>query len=99
MTVQSYNGNLDFGFIACRELVPDLWSLVDYLHESPAGAAGLDRHRPPPPRRRPPRSKAAAKKAAAKRPAKKAAAKATAKRAKKAAPARKRAPVKRAASR
>ena len=34
MTVQSYNGNLDFGFIACRELVPDLWSLVDYLHES-----------------------------------------------------------------
>ena len=34
MTVQSYNGNLDFGFIACRELVPDLWSLTDYLHES-----------------------------------------------------------------
>jgi diacylglycerol O-acyltransferase / wax synthase len=34
MTVQSYNGNLDFGFIACRELVPDLWSLVDHLHES-----------------------------------------------------------------
>jgi diacylglycerol O-acyltransferase / wax synthase len=34
MTVQSYNGNLDFGFIACRELVPDLWSLTDHLHES-----------------------------------------------------------------
>jgi hypothetical protein len=32
MTVQSYNGNLDFGFISCRELVPDLWSLTDYLH-------------------------------------------------------------------
>jgi WS/DGAT/MGAT family acyltransferase len=34
MTVQSYDGNLDFGFIACRELVPDLWRLVDHLHES-----------------------------------------------------------------
>jgi WS/DGAT/MGAT family acyltransferase len=34
MTVQSYNGNLDFGFISCRELVPDLWSLIDMLHES-----------------------------------------------------------------
>jgi WS/DGAT/MGAT family acyltransferase len=34
MTVQSYNGNLDFGFIACRELVPDLWMMVDLLHES-----------------------------------------------------------------
>ena len=34
MTVQSYNGNLDFGFIGCRELVPDLWSLTEHLHES-----------------------------------------------------------------
>jgi diacylglycerol O-acyltransferase len=34
MTVQSYCGNLDFGFIACRELVPDIWTLTDYLHES-----------------------------------------------------------------
>ncbi|MEY4230044.1 MAG: hypothetical protein RLZZ362_893 [Actinomycetota bacterium] len=34
MTVQSYNGNLDFGFIACRELVPDLWMMVELLHES-----------------------------------------------------------------
>jgi WS/DGAT/MGAT family acyltransferase len=34
MTVQSYAGNLDFGFISCRELVPDLWSLADHLHES-----------------------------------------------------------------
>jgi WS/DGAT/MGAT family acyltransferase len=32
MTVQSYNGNLDFGFIACRELVPDVWLLTDLLH-------------------------------------------------------------------
>ena len=36
MTVQSYNGNLDFGFIACRELVPDLWVLTDLLQESMA---------------------------------------------------------------
>jgi len=34
MTVQSYNGNLDFGFIACRELVPDLWVMTDLLQES-----------------------------------------------------------------
>jgi diacylglycerol O-acyltransferase / wax synthase len=34
MTVQSYNGNLDFGFIACRDLVPDLWLLTDLLRES-----------------------------------------------------------------
>ena len=34
MTVQSYNGNLDFGFIACRDLVPDLWVMADLLQES-----------------------------------------------------------------
>jgi hypothetical protein len=34
MTVQSYNGNLDFGFVACRDLVPDLWTLTDYLQEA-----------------------------------------------------------------
>jgi WS/DGAT/MGAT family acyltransferase len=34
ITVQSYNGNLDFGFIADRELVPDVWALTDMLHES-----------------------------------------------------------------
>ena len=31
MTVQSYLDNLDFGLIACRELVPDLWELCDLL--------------------------------------------------------------------
>ena len=36
MTVQSYNGNLDFGFIACRELVPDLRLMADLLNESMA---------------------------------------------------------------
>lgn len=34
MTVQSYNGSLDFGFIADRELVPDLWDLTGYLNDS-----------------------------------------------------------------
>lgn len=32
MTVQSYDGNLDFGFVADRELVPDLWVMTDLLH-------------------------------------------------------------------
>ena len=31
MTVQSYLDNLDFGLLACRELVPDLWELCDLL--------------------------------------------------------------------
>lgn len=34
ITVQSYNGSLDFGLVACRELLPDLWDLIDYLHEA-----------------------------------------------------------------
>jgi diacylglycerol O-acyltransferase len=31
ITVQSYLDNLDFGLIACRELVPDVWDLCDHL--------------------------------------------------------------------
>ncbi len=34
MTVQSYNGRLDFGFISCRELVPDLWDMTAYLQDA-----------------------------------------------------------------
>ncbi len=30
ITVQSYVDTLDFGLVACRELVPDLWVLADY---------------------------------------------------------------------
>jgi len=30
ITVQSYVDSLDFGLVACRELVPDLWTLADY---------------------------------------------------------------------
>jgi hypothetical protein len=31
ITVQSYLDQLDFGLIACRDLVPDLWDLIDDL--------------------------------------------------------------------
>lgn len=34
ITVQSYNGQLDFGLVACRELLPDLWDLMDGLRDS-----------------------------------------------------------------
>ena len=34
LTVQSYNGQLDFGFVGDRELVPDVWVLVDLLHDA-----------------------------------------------------------------
>jgi WS/DGAT/MGAT family acyltransferase len=30
ITVQSYVDVLDFGLVACRELVPDVWALADY---------------------------------------------------------------------
>ena len=32
--MQSYNGSLDFGLVACRELLPDVWDLMDYLGEA-----------------------------------------------------------------
>jgi diacylglycerol O-acyltransferase / wax synthase len=34
ITLFSYNGALDFGLIACRELVPDVWNLIDYLRDA-----------------------------------------------------------------
>ena len=34
ITVQSYNGSLDFGIIVCRELMPDVWDLMEYVHHS-----------------------------------------------------------------
>ena len=33
MTLMSYNGNLDFGLLACREMIPDIWRLIDELGE------------------------------------------------------------------
>jgi diacylglycerol O-acyltransferase len=34
VTLFSYNGALDFGLIACRELVPDVWNLIGYLEDA-----------------------------------------------------------------
>jgi len=106
MTVQSYNGNLDFGFIACRELVPDLWSMVDHLHDSMQELMDTVGAPTTPAKRPSRRAKATAKKATAKKAtAEKATAKrstakrATAKKATAKRSAAKRAPVKRAASR
>jgi hypothetical protein len=45
ITVQSYLDSLDFGLVACRELVPDLWDLVDAIVDDLgelAKTAGID---------------------------------------------------------
>ncbi len=34
ITLFSYNGSMDFGLIACRELVPDVWNLIGYLGDA-----------------------------------------------------------------
>ncbi len=41
ITVQSYRDTLDIGLVACRELVPDVWDLAEYIVEDLAeiGAA------------------------------------------------------------
>ncbi|MGI8491315.1 MAG: WS/DGAT domain-containing protein, partial [Acidimicrobiales bacterium] len=39
ITVMSYMADLNFGLVACRELVPDLWSLADHLADSQAELA------------------------------------------------------------
>lgn len=72
VTVLSNMGHVDFGVIACRELVPDVWSIADgfgeavlelrKLADEAAGAAEGAAEPQPKPRPR----KAAAKKAAAK---------------------------------
>ena len=36
ITVLSYNGNLDFGFVCDRDLIPDVWLMADLLQESMA---------------------------------------------------------------
>jgi WS/DGAT/MGAT family acyltransferase len=33
ITAMSYNGDVDFGIVADRDQMPDLWSLMDWLHE------------------------------------------------------------------
>jgi diacylglycerol O-acyltransferase len=44
VTVQSYLDTLDFGLVSCRELVPDLWDMVDAMVDEVgvlAAAAGV----------------------------------------------------------
>ncbi len=41
ITLFSYNGALDFGLIACRELVPDVWNLIGYLEDALAELVAL----------------------------------------------------------
>ncbi|MGH9274519.1 MAG: WS/DGAT domain-containing protein [Acidimicrobiales bacterium] len=36
ITVLSYMDNVDIGFMACRELVPDVWDLADYVEDAMA---------------------------------------------------------------
>ena len=70
MTVQSYNGNLDFGFIACRELVPDVWLLTELLHEAMQEllAAATQPATPPATPRKSPARKPPARKATPRQP-------------------------------
>jgi diacylglycerol O-acyltransferase len=45
ITVMSYNGTMDFGIVADREQMPDVWKLIDWLHEELrelADAAGVE---------------------------------------------------------
>jgi diacylglycerol O-acyltransferase len=51
VTVLSYLGNMDFGFMACAELVPDVWDLAEHIETSMAerlAAAKGGRARPGP---------------------------------------------------
>jgi diacylglycerol O-acyltransferase / wax synthase len=34
ITLFSYDGSLNFGLIACREILPDVWNLIDYLSDA-----------------------------------------------------------------
>ncbi|WP_422098347.1 WS/DGAT/MGAT family O-acyltransferase [Variovorax sp.] len=102
VTVQSYNGRMDYGLIACRRAVPDITEIGDYLlaehkllmeltqkHPSVAGAPAP---KPAAVVEAPADAEPAAKVAAKKAPARKAAAKKTP------APVAKKAPAKKAAA-
>jgi WS/DGAT/MGAT family acyltransferase len=70
MTVQSYNGKLDFGFVADRDLVPDLWALTDMLHEEMADLLRIARAAIEPLNPKPAAAKkSVARKSVAKKPA------------------------------
>jgi hypothetical protein len=82
MTVQSYVGNLDFGFVSDRDLIPDLWRLVDLLQESmaeylAAARAELESKAEPAPASPPARRRKAAAEKASPSPTKRSPAKKT----------------------
>lgn len=55
ITVFSYDGRLDFGIVADRDMVPDVWNLIDYLRDSLADYGAMAGPAEPPvpqPRRR-----------------------------------------------
>jgi diacylglycerol O-acyltransferase len=33
ITVMSYDGHMDFGIVADRDQMPDLWDLIGWLHD------------------------------------------------------------------
>ena len=63
ITLFSYDGALDFGLIACREMVPDVWNLIGYLQDAMAEMLALV------PDEKPAKKTAAAKKTATKKTA------------------------------
>ncbi|MEZ0070690.1 wax ester/triacylglycerol synthase family O-acyltransferase [Planotetraspora sp. GP83] len=46
ITVFSYDGSLDFGIVVDREMVPDVWDLVDYLRDALSELTTLAEHEP-----------------------------------------------------
>ncbi len=72
ITVLSYMDNVDIGFMACTELVPDVWDLADHVQDAMAELlAAIEEPTPKKQaaKKRPVAKKAVAKKAAAKKPA------------------------------
>ncbi|MDQ3627408.1 MAG: wax ester/triacylglycerol synthase family O-acyltransferase [Actinomycetota bacterium] len=41
ITLFSYDGTLDFGIVVCREMVPDVWQLIDHLRDGLAELVAL----------------------------------------------------------
>ncbi|GAC1437175.1 MAG: wax ester/triacylglycerol synthase family O-acyltransferase [Solirubrobacteraceae bacterium] len=40
MTVMSYNGSIDFGLVSCREMIPDIWQLLEAVQREVAVLGG-----------------------------------------------------------
>ena len=79
VTVQSYNGRMDYGLIACRRAVPDITEIGDYLLAEHQLLMSLTQTHPAEaPKAAAPEPAPVAKAAAGKTPARKVAAKAPA---------------------